>query len=168
LGIVLVSTDGGATWTKQNTGIDKSLFGVSFIDPLHGWVVGIDALILHTSDGGHTWQVQNGTTEVRGLEQVGFGQAYENPSLYTVAVVGDVGLAAGEIGAIYLSTDGGQTWQRQNKPDDKETGPKWFRAASLAPGADGAIVGAGGVRAMVVDGHVQKANGGTRAAEAVH
>ena len=50
--------------------------------PQRGWAVGIDALILHTSDGGQTWQVLNGSTEVRALEQVGFAQAYDNPSLY--------------------------------------------------------------------------------------
>lgn len=154
IGTVLTTADGGATWTKQDTGISKTLFGVYFPDPQNGWVVGIDALILHTTDGGQTWQVQNGSTEIRELEQVGFGQAYENPSLYGVSVVGNTGVAAGEIGAIYLSSDGGNTWVRQKS--DKESGPKWFRAVSMAPGATGTIVGADGARVRVVDGRLQQ------------
>lgn len=169
VGTVMVTTDGGQTWTKQETGIEKTLFGVHFADAQRGWVVGIDALILHTPDGGQTWQVQNGSTEMRALEQVGFGQAYENPSLYAVSVIGSTGIAVGEIGAIYLSSDGGQTWKRRVSPGEQQaSGPKWFRAVSMAPGADGAIVGADGARLLIVDGQVEQRDGGTRAAEAVH
>jgi photosystem II stability/assembly factor-like uncharacterized protein len=154
IGTVLTTADGGSTWTKQSTGIEKTLFGAYFSDAQNGWIVGIDALILHTADGGQTWQVQNGSTEMRELEQVGFGQAYENPSLYSIAVVGSMGVAAGEIGAIYLSSDSGLTWVRQ--PSAKESGPKWFRAVSIVPGTHGAIVGAEGARVRVVDGRLQQ------------
>ena len=151
LGTVLTTTDGGATWTKQDTGLDKTLFGIYFADAQRGWAVGIDALILRTTDGGQTWQVQNGSAEVRALEQVGFGQAYDNPSLYAVSVVGNTGYAVGEIGAIFLSKDGGQTWTRQDS-SKKESGPKWFRGLSLVTGANGAVVGAGGARVLIVVG----------------
>ena len=154
MGTILNTTDGGATWTKEDSGIQKTLFGVYFADARRGWAVGIDALILHTSDGGQTWTVQNGTSEMRELEQVGFGQAYENPSLYSVAVDGALGVVAGEIGAIYLSTDGGQTWVRQKS--DQASGPKWFRAVSMAPGKHGAIVGADGAHVLVVDGQLKQ------------
>lgn len=166
-GSVLTTADGGGTWTKQETGIGKTLFGIFFSDPQNGWVVGIDALILHTADGGQTWKVQNGSTEIRELEQVGFGQAYENPSLYGISVIGTTGVAVGEVGAIYLSGDGGQTWARQGS-GKKESGPKWFRAVSMAPGKNGAIVGAAGVRVPVVDGRIQQSDGGQGAAQAVH
>ena len=105
---------------------------------------------------------------MRALEQVGFGQAYDNPSLYAVSVVGSAGIAAGEIGAIYVSSDGGQTWKRRESRDEKISGPKWFRAVSMAPGGDGTIVGAEGARVPIVDGQVEERDGGTRAAEAVH
>jgi photosystem II stability/assembly factor-like uncharacterized protein len=166
-GSVLTSADGGVTWTKQETGIDKTLFGICFPDPQNGWVVGIDALILHTADGGQTWKVQNGSTEIRELEQVGFGQAFENPSLYSISVIGNTGVAVGEIGAIYLSADAGQTWTRRGS-GKKESGPKWFRDVSLAPGKSGAIVGAAGVRVPVVDGRIRQSDGGPGAAQAVH
>jgi photosystem II stability/assembly factor-like uncharacterized protein len=168
VGTVLATADGGETWTKQDTGIEKTLFGIFFADAQHGWAVGIDALILHTADGGQTWQVQNGLTEMRALEQVGFGQAYDNPSLYALSVVGTMGVAAGEIGAIYLSSDGGQTWKRQADLRHDGAGPKWFRAVSMVSNGRATIVGAEGARVEVVDGRIEQSDGGTRAAEAVH
>jgi photosystem II stability/assembly factor-like uncharacterized protein len=166
MGTVLHTEDGGATWTPQTTGVDKTLFGIYFADPQHGWVVGIDALILHTDDGGQTWTVQNGSTETHALEQVGFSSAYDNPSLYAVQVVGDLGVAAGEIGAVYTSADGGRTWTRM--PGPAKGGPKWFRALSLVPGTHGVIVGAAGERLRIVQGRVESPNGGTRATETLH
>ncbi|MDX2170443.1 MAG: YCF48-related protein [Deltaproteobacteria bacterium] len=166
LGTILATQDGGATWTRQDIGLDKTLYGISFNDVQHGWAVCIDALILRTSDGGQHWQVINGSTEVRELEQVGFSSAYENPSLYAVQVVGDLGIAVGEIGAVFLSTDGGQTWTRRAGGDRR--GPKWFRALSVGPGRNGAIVGAGGERLRIVEGRIEQPDGGARAAETLH
>ena len=166
MGSILHTVDGGKTWTRQDSGVQKTLFGVHFADAERGWTVGIDALILHTSDGGKTWAVLNGSTEVRALEQVGFSQAYDNPSLYAISVVGDTGVAAGEIGAIFLSDDGGITWHRKKVKQD--TSPKWYRALSLVPGTHGAIVGAGGQRAMIVDGRVDLPDEVDGAAEEVY
>ncbi len=166
LGIVYMTQDGGRTWTKQATGVEKTLFGVFFADAQRGWVVGIDALILRTEDSGVRWTVLNGSTEIRELEQVGFSSAYENPSLYAVQVVGDLGVAVGEAGAVFLSADGGRTWTR--RPSPLEGGPKWFRALSLVAGPHGAVVGAEGKRLRVVDGRIEQPDGGGRAAEALH
>lgn len=166
VGTVLKTTDGGRTWTPLQAGVDKTLFGIGFTDAQHGWLVGIDALILRTEDGGQTWQVLNGSTEIRELEQVGFSSAFENPSLFAVQVVGDLGVAVGDAGAVFLSSDGGRTWAR--RPSPQEGGPKWFRALSLVPGTHGAIVGAGGQRLRIVQGQIVSADGGTRAAEELH
>ncbi len=168
MGTILATSDGGQTWTKQESGVEKTLFGITFADAQHGWAVGIDALILYTADGGQTWQVQNGSTEMRALEQVGFGQAYDNPSLYSIAVAGSTGIAVGEIGAVYLSGDGGRTWKRQEHPAADVSGPKWFRAVSMTHKGNGVIVGAEGARLRIVEGQVEQRDGGTRAAEAVH
>ena len=167
LGTVLATTDGGLTWAKEDTGGGKTLFGIYFADAQRGWAVGIDAIILHTTDGGQTWRLQNGSTEVRALEQVGFGQAYDSPSLYAISVIGGVGVAVGEIGAIYMSSDGGETWVRQDSAQ-KASGPKWFRALSMVPGTHGMIVGAGGALVPIDSGRIQEGDGGTRAAEALH
>jgi photosystem II stability/assembly factor-like uncharacterized protein len=165
-GTVLATEDGCNTWTKRDSGVSKSLFGVDFVNAQHGWAVGIDALILETQDAGLTWQVRNGSTEVRALEQVGFAQAYDNPSLYGIAVVGQKGYAAGEIGAVFLSNDGGHTWTRAPSGDATES--TWFRALSVVPGPNGVLVGAKGMRRMIKNGELQSIGEDTRAAEAVH
>ncbi|HVN83929.1 MAG TPA: YCF48-related protein [Candidatus Binatia bacterium] len=165
-GTILQSTDAGRTWTEQHSGVDKSLFGVFFADEHRGWTVGIDGLILFTDDGGATWQVQNGSTEAGGLEQVGFAQAFDQPSLYSVAVRGDDGYAVGEIGAIFTSGNGGRTWKRVATPPNWSVG--WLRDVSIVAGTHGAMVGAGGKRVMIADGQVDLSRESTHAAETVH
>jgi photosystem II stability/assembly factor-like uncharacterized protein len=65
--VILVTSDGGDTWTAQNAGVDaSSLNAVSFADATHGWAVGYSAgsnfvdspVILATSDGGAHWAAQ--------------------------------------------------------------------------------------------------------------
>jgi photosystem II stability/assembly factor-like uncharacterized protein len=165
-GTILKTEDGCATWSEQHSGVDKSLFGVYFADRQRGWAVGIDALILHTDDGGATWQLQNGSPRTAGLEQVGFAEAFDHPSLYAVQVVGDRGFAAGEIGAIFDSSDGGKTWSRQKVPQNWAV--SWLRDLSLGPGSDGAIVGAGGRRILVTDGRVDVSGENSHASQAAH
>lgn len=53
-GAIWKTTDGGDTWTAQNSGIATTLFSVSFFDANNGTAVGDDN-ILHTSNGGATW-----------------------------------------------------------------------------------------------------------------
>ena len=62
-GVVLATTDGGASWALQHSG-RRSLWGVDFFDKLHGWVVGYGggATILATSDGGESWIKQTSGT----------------------------------------------------------------------------------------------------------
>jgi photosystem II stability/assembly factor-like uncharacterized protein len=167
LGKVFATEDGGVTWTQRPNDVQKSLFGCSFLDRQHGFAVGIDALIIETADAGATWRVLNGSTEIRALEQVGFAMAYESPSLYSIAVDGKLGIAVGEVGAVFLSTDGGQTWKRRtSEGEGRDSG--WYRAISLATGADGMIVGAKGDKAIVTDGEVKRPSEDSRAAEALH
>ena len=45
-------------WQKQRSGVNRHLFGVHFIDPQNGWVVGQGGVILHTRSGGQKWDVQ--------------------------------------------------------------------------------------------------------------
>ena len=65
--VILVTSDGGDTWTAQSAGVDAySLNGVSFADATHGWAVGysedstyVDSpVIVATSDGGAHWAAQ--------------------------------------------------------------------------------------------------------------
>lgn len=63
-GIVLATTDGGATWNEQPTGHGgNNVFeGVASVSPNEAWVVGIWGTILHTTDGGASWGLQDSGT----------------------------------------------------------------------------------------------------------
>ena len=51
-GTILVTTNGGVTWTPQSTGSSQSLNAVTFTDATHGWAVGDNGTILATAAGG--------------------------------------------------------------------------------------------------------------------
>jgi photosystem II stability/assembly factor-like uncharacterized protein len=57
-GVILVSEDGGESWTQAQVPASVTLTGVHFPTPESGWAVGHDGLILHSGDGGHSWQKQ--------------------------------------------------------------------------------------------------------------
>ncbi len=51
-GLVLKSTDGGATWSPQVSNSVQALKDVWFVDAMRGWAVGAAGRIVHTSRGG--------------------------------------------------------------------------------------------------------------------
>lgn len=55
---VLFSDDAGRTWQAFDTGQKLPIYGLSFVDNLHGWAVGALGTILSTDDGGRTWRRQ--------------------------------------------------------------------------------------------------------------
>ena len=62
-GTLLVTHDGGATWTKQ-AGLPAEFYPYSlvFTDTQHGWISSLAGTILHTADGGKTWAPQANAT----------------------------------------------------------------------------------------------------------
>src|SRR5258707_2060828 len=59
-GIILRSSDGGATWTLQSSGTTDALAGDSFVDADTGTAVGHVGTIFRTTDGGATWGPEAG------------------------------------------------------------------------------------------------------------
>jgi len=53
-GIILATTDGGATWNTQMSS-GGWLHGVAFANTVDGWAVGDSGTILATTDGGAHW-----------------------------------------------------------------------------------------------------------------
>ena len=98
-GVVLATTDGGATWHPEVVGLDLQLNGIFFLDQDHGWVSTIeDTLVFRTTNGGATWQKCTAPTAFRRLcftdANHGFATA-AGTSTYP---------------AIYTTSDGGKTW----------------------------------------------------------
>jgi len=60
-GVILRTTNSGATWTPQKSGLFDSLFCVSFFDNDRGTAAGQNGAIVYTKNGGSTWTIyQNG------------------------------------------------------------------------------------------------------------
>jgi photosystem II stability/assembly factor-like uncharacterized protein len=57
-GLVLVTTNGGREWFRQESNVDVDLSDVKFLDRQAGWAVGAGGTIIHTTDGGAHWQIE--------------------------------------------------------------------------------------------------------------
>ena len=139
MGVVVRSTDGGATWTRQDDIVDGHLFGVALTGKGAGVLaVGSDGAIAHSTDGGETWtRVDSGTTEHLFRAAVADGHTlvagaagtmlvadapagpYEAVKVPTYLWLGSValasdgfGLAVGANAAILVTHDFGRTWKR--------------------------------------------------------
>jgi photosystem II stability/assembly factor-like uncharacterized protein len=100
-GLILRTTDGGATWIHQDSGTETDLEGVSFFDARVGFALGGSSL-LHTSDGGSTWTDvrANAPFPPRGVSATG---------ALSASLVGRVGEFA-------QTTDGGLSWTPRPLP----------------------------------------------------
>jgi hypothetical protein len=101
--LVLVTHDGGATWTRQTKGLPSdgtALHGVWFVDRQRGWVVGDHGAIYVTADEGATWWNQPSGVSTT-LLAVTFADAA-------------TGWAVGENGTILETTKAGLPWALQS------------------------------------------------------
>jgi photosystem II stability/assembly factor-like uncharacterized protein len=121
---VLVTTDGGASWTRHDIPTKAALLAVVFIDQRHGWAVGKGNVIMATGDGGRHWQKQYATVK---RENTFYLNVWSQDQLASVSfvspttgwAVGGRGLVRGETQHSSLAlktTDGGATWRRQPSP----------------------------------------------------
>lgn len=111
-GTVASTTNGGANWRVQtfpSRGSAVRFRDVFFADDQFGWIVGWPGRILRTVDGGRNWQQTTPSGD-------GFLGVY--------FVNRDRGWAVGEAGdgygAILRTTNGGNTWFRQQLPNPAE------------------------------------------------
>ncbi|TMA60112.1 MAG: hypothetical protein E6J80_02730 [Deltaproteobacteria bacterium] len=155
-GLVLRTENGGETWervalprppTKQGEAAAEeelmteeelaafgvvapppSLYGIFFVSPLQGWVVGQEGTIARTQDGGHQWEFQPSETR---------------EALYDVGIEGDTGWIAGDKGTVLVSTNGGMRWER--KELGLEYRLSWLRRLAVVSGDHAFLVGADGL-----------------------
>lgn len=140
-GVILRSTNSGGAWSRVHDEKNAILIGLSMPSAVNGWVSGsrrnpqtgaIVPLLLHTTDGGLTW--------------IEWQTPPENFSALSM-IDGSNGYGAGVDGALYLTTNGGSTW------DAKPTGAK----ASLT---DLAVIGSKVVYATTLDGRIIRTGDG--------
>ncbi|MES2264324.1 MAG: YCF48-related protein [Pseudomonadota bacterium] len=133
-GVILASSDAGATWQQMASPVSSDLTAVRFQDAEHGWIVGHDAVVLKTSDGGRTWErkldgrgalallgasyAANGKTPdtaiAQDIERAGGQSATPGVLPYPLLDVWfasrDEGYVVGAFGLILHTADGGASW----------------------------------------------------------
>jgi len=121
-GTVIVSNN-GADWAQVQVPVRSPLTAISFADPMHGWIVGHDAVILATTDGGKTWVMQN------------FAPELEKPFLDVIALDANNVLAFGAYGLLFKTSDGGTTWSALEAPEIRADELHFNGAAKLNNGS---------------------------------
>lgn len=134
-GHILYSDDFGQSWTQaESVPVRASLLDASFPTPDQGWVVGHEAVILHTEDGGKTWVKQ---ADGRALPKIGLDYyqkklaAHPDDERYAFLIdemnlaveqeadrpffkifMRDIttGFAAGAYGYLFRTVDAGKSW----------------------------------------------------------
>jgi photosystem II stability/assembly factor-like uncharacterized protein len=107
-GVVLRTLDGGATWSRQpGAGSDATLLDLTFTGPRRGFIVGAYGSLLVTSDGGDRWMPgQQRLADAAGRHL--YGVRGEAADVYVV----------GEQGALYRSSDDGETFAPLRSPSE--------------------------------------------------
>jgi photosystem II stability/assembly factor-like uncharacterized protein len=106
-GKVILTDNGGMSWTAVESGTDEALYGIELVDDKTGWVVGQDGLVMRTEDGGKTWAKQESNATFQEREGP-VRPAY----LFNVAAIdGDRAWAVGDRSILASTTDGGKTWR---------------------------------------------------------
>ena len=109
-GVVLHTTDGGATWVPQASGVECRLHCVHFIDAHHGWIVGggydpyvhrSRGVVLRTADGGATWEPEP-TALVPLLRRIHMDNVREGWAVGDASPLSTSG--------VFFTRDGGKTW----------------------------------------------------------
>ncbi len=119
------TNDGGATWHDVTpSGVTKLGFGIPFyfLDSNHGWVVAADSsnpssgTLYRTQDGGSTWQSSAVSFLMGTMDFINASNGW---------MMADLGAGAGsDAVAVFLTTDGGQTWKQTyiNDPTQPNAG----------------------------------------------
>ena len=114
-------------WYEQESGGNRELTDVHFVDQNNGWISGWTQTMLHTTDGGATWNNQN---------------IPPNNAYYSVFFTDLLnGWATGYAGKIVHTTDGGQTWFDQTAPITTEYYDSYFINSNVGWLAGGDVGG---------------------------
>ena len=123
--LILKTTDGGTTWTKQSAKPGQDWWGLCFTDAQHGWVVNTWGGISATADGGNTWS-QQAVASSKYFYAIQFPDATH-------------GFVLLEQDSLFYTTNGGTTWNRI-----KIDASQYHYGMSFVNAGEGWICGGGG------------------------
>ncbi len=134
---ILRTADGGATWVGEReirgAADDLYLYALSAPATDHAVATGLAGRVLVSSDGGRTW-------ESRSIETTA--------GLFGTAFLDGRGLAVGDRGVLYATSDRGATWNSPTRPKLFN----WLAAAAFASESIALVVGENGLVLRSEDG----------------
>lgn len=136
---------------------DIIYYGVQFIDPQNGWMVGEYGNIRHTSDGGKTWDSQHESLLDALVEKGGNKDVMTLSALFRVRFSDpNHGMTVGGGGAVAITDDGGKHWRWLSREGEKADIPPLHLYNVAMPKQDGRVVMTGTNGLVLVSN-----NGGT-------
>jgi photosystem II stability/assembly factor-like uncharacterized protein len=131
-GVIAATTNSGMNFTFENSGTDRDLRAVFFLNALTGFIGGKENVLLFTSNGGENWIARNS-----GLD-MDSGDAEVNGIFFISSMTG---WAVGDHGAIFMTTNAGMTWMPENSQTTEDLNDVFFADANhgWAVGHDGTI-----------------------------
>ncbi|MCI0524352.1 MAG: YCF48-related protein [Acidobacteria bacterium] len=113
--VLLLTTNGGRTWTRKPAPNVLSLY---FTDTKNGWAVGRNATLMKTTDGGLEWTKVESIEKLIGLPVESSNYNFGFRDIYFIDahrgwLIGNFyGRARSNIGGIFATSDGGANWKR--------------------------------------------------------
>jgi photosystem II stability/assembly factor-like uncharacterized protein len=147
--ILFITVNGGRAWTRKPL---PNVTRVHFIDARTGWAVGRNSTLLKTTDGGSEW------TKVGGIEKLikspldsqnynfGFSDIRFTDSKHGWLIGNFYEQARGDIGGVFKTSDGGDTWKRvpltiQTRNNSGRFTPGSLHSAHFSDANTGTITG---------------------------
>ncbi len=131
-GVIVNTTDGGANWTQQSSGMANDINDIFFINSTNGYAVADNGAIVATTNGGTNWYRQTPQT-ISNINSVHFAN-----SMYGVLVADN--------GAINRTSNGGLTWSAISNQNSNN-----LNSVFMADQNNGYAVGAGGLILKTTD-----------------
>jgi photosystem II stability/assembly factor-like uncharacterized protein len=100
-GTIFATTDQGTTWTEQSKGPNLPLVNISVVDSNVAWAGGFGPTVSRTTDGTHWSYV---------YDQENNGAFATSDRLTVAGVSASTAFAAGSVGVMIKTVDGGATW----------------------------------------------------------